>query len=136
MQASRLCSPGCLTEVKRSPFSAIAEISNRRSLQPASSPPSGPTLPPVDAEKYLLPPLAGSFVSDDLPVSYDLQLMGDDLKAVIRGRSGEVRSTEVFRHVSDRTFSSGSTVLKFDPDQRGFIVTNGPSSIRLYRSPR
>ena len=117
---------------------AIALLCNRGDIQPPRLATRilaalRPQLPPVDAERYALPPLFGRFASDDLPAVYSLEPSGENLKITISGPAGQLRSTAIFKRVEERTFSSGAVLLKFDPDQRGFTVTSGPNTIRLHR---
>ena len=90
-----------------------------------------PDLPPVDAEEYVRPDPPGRFSSDDTPALYTLVAEYVDLRVTIASPTGAVRSTSLFRRIAERVYFSGALTITFDPDERGFVESNGPSVARF-----
>jgi CubicO group peptidase (beta-lactamase class C family) len=75
--------------------------------------------------------IAGRYVSDELPATYDITLSGDELTARISSPFvGDEGSTHVFRRNGDGTFSAqrmfgaGGATLQFDKNGQGFTVNS------------
>lgn len=73
--------------------------------------------------------IAGRYISDDLPATYDITLTGDELTAVISSPYvGDRGATHVFRRNGDGSFSArrmfggAGATLRFDRDGQGFTV--------------
>jgi CubicO group peptidase (beta-lactamase class C family) len=94
-----------------------------------------PSLPIMDTPRFILPQPAGRFLSHDIPVAYRLDAAGEGLKVTITGLDGKSRSTEDYRKTADGIYAHASLLLTFDPDGRGFVVSNGPTAARFYRAP-
>jgi CubicO group peptidase (beta-lactamase class C family) len=93
-----------------------------------------PSLPPVDGPRYSLPPPAGHYASDDLPVAYALVSAGEDLKATVTTQAGETRSVLDFKRTGDGGYAHDNLTITFDPDRRGFVLNNGAVAARFHRA--
>lgn len=78
-----------------------------------------------------VPGIAGRYVSDELPATYDITVSGDELTAKISSPFVDDRgSTLVFKRNADgsfgalRVFGGAGATLRFDKDRAGFTVTS------------
>lgn len=88
------------------------------------------------------PSIAGRYVSEELPATYDITVSGDELTAKISSPFvGENGSTLIFKRNADgsfgalRLFGSAGATLRFDDDRGGFTVsTHRTHAFRFNRS--
>lgn len=91
--------------------------------------------PLMDAPRFAIPGPEGRFLSHDIPVAYTLARSADGLKVSIASLDGATRSSAEFKRTADGEYTRGPLVLTFDPDRRGFRISNGPTAARFYRAP-
>jgi len=96
----------------------------------------------TDAPGSRVRDIAGRYVSDELPATYDITLSGDALTASISSPFvGDKGATRSFRRNVDGSFSAqrmfggADAILKFDEDGQGFTVSSHRTkAFRFHRS--
>jgi len=93
-----------------------------------------PELPAIDTPRFTLASPEGRFVSDTMSAVYDIARDGEALTVTITPPGGLPPLTQTFRRTEEGAYGLAPLVLTFDPDHRGFRISND-SVVQRFRRP-
>ena len=94
-----------------------------------------PGLPAIDAPRFTLAGLEGRFVCDTMSAVYVIASVGEALDVKITPPDGLPRLDQTFTRAGDGVYTHGPLILTFDPDHRGFRISNDNVVQRFRRAP-
>jgi CubicO group peptidase (beta-lactamase class C family) len=93
-----------------------------------------PGLPVLDTPRFTLAGPEGRFVSDTMSAVYDIARAGDALEVTITPPDARPPLTQTFTRTGEGVYAHGPVVLTFDPDHRGFRISNENVVQRFHRA--
>jgi len=93
-----------------------------------------PDLPAIDTPRFALAGPEGRFVSDTMSAVYDIARDGEALEVTITPPGGLAPLTQTFTRTGEGVYAHGPLILTFDPDRRGFRISNEGVAQRFRRA--